>query len=120
MSFGRGGGRTRFVEGDFEPVPRERRGQTVRRIAGFFEPYRGQVLVVVISIIATSLLGVVSPFLLKQVLDVAIPDGNVAMLNVLVVGMIAVPVISGLIGVGQTYVNNHVGQAVMRDLRHAV
>ncbi len=34
--------------------------------------------------------------------------------------MIAIPVISGLIGVGQTYVNNRVGQAVMEDLRNAV
>ncbi len=34
--------------------------------------------------------------------------------------MIVVPIISGLIGVGQTYVNNRVGQAVMEDLRNAV
>ena len=120
MGFGRGPGRGGFREGDFEPVPRERRGQTVRRIAGFFRPYRAQVLVVVVSIVATSLLGVVNPFLLRAVLDVAIPEQDLFLLNVLVVLMIAVPVISGLIGVGQTYVNNRVGQAVMQDLRDAV
>ena len=43
--------------GDFTPVPRERRAETVRRIAGFFRPYRRQVVVVMASIIVTSLLG---------------------------------------------------------------
>ncbi len=114
-----GGGRS-FSSRDFTPVPRERRWPTVRRIAGFFHPYRRQVLVVVVSIVATSLLGVVTPFLLKSVIDVAIPDQDLAMLNLLIVGMIAIPVISGFIGVGQTYVNNRVGQAVMQDLRDAV
>jgi len=119
MAFGRGS-RGGFASRDFTPVPKERRGQTVRRIAGFFRPYRWPVLVVVVSIVVTSLLGVVNPFLLKFVLDVAIPEEDLFLLNVLIVAMIAVPVISGLFGVGQTYVNNRVGQAVMQDLRDAV
>lgn len=114
-----GGGRS-FASRDFTPVPAERRGQTVRRIAGFFRPYRWQVLVVAVSIVATSLLGVVTPFLLKALLDVAIPEQDFGLLNVLVLAMIAIPVINGLIGVGQTYVNNRVGQSVMQDLRDAV
>jgi ATP-binding cassette subfamily B protein len=114
-----GGGRS-FASRDFTPVPAERRGQTVRRIAGFFRPYRWQVLVVAVSIVATSLLGVVTPFLLKALLDVAIPEQDFRLLNVLVLAMIAIPVINGLIGVGQTYVNNRVGQSVMQDLRNAV
>jgi ATP-binding cassette, subfamily B, bacterial len=109
-----------FDRSDFTPVPRERRGATVRRIAGFFRPYRPQVLVVMVSIIATSLLGVVNPYLLKFLLDVAIPEQDFFLLNAAVIAMIAIPVISGLIGVGQTYVNNRVGQAVMEDLRNAV
>jgi ATP-binding cassette, subfamily B, bacterial len=118
MSFhGRGGG---FHSDDFTPVPRERRAATARRIAAFFRPYRWQVLVVMVSIVATSLLGVVNPYLLKFLLDVAIPDQNFLLLNMAVVAMIVIPVISGLIGVGQTYVNNRVGQAVMEDLRNAV
>jgi ATP-binding cassette subfamily B protein len=114
-----GGGRG-FSSRDFTPVPKERRGETVRRIAGFFEPYRWQVLLVAVSITFTSLLGVVTPFLLKALLDVAIPEEDFFLLNVLVVAMIAIPVINGLIGVGQAYVNNRVGQSVMQDLRDAV
>jgi ATP-binding cassette subfamily B protein len=105
---------------DFTPVPRERRGRTVRRIAAFFRPYRWQVAVVMASIIVTSLLGVVTPYFLKVLIDVAIPEQDLFLLNMLVIGMIALPVISGLIGVAQTYVNNRVGQSVMQDLRDAV
>jgi ATP-binding cassette subfamily B protein len=105
---------------DFEPVPKERRAETVRRIAGFFRPYRREVVVVMGSIVFTSLLGVVNPYLLRAIIDVAIPDGNLMLLNVLVAGMIALPIISGLISVGQTYVNNRVGQSVMQDLRDAL
>ena len=113
------GGRS-FDSRDFTAVPRERRGATVRRIAGFFRPYRWQVLAVMVSIVATSLLGVVNPYLLRFLLDVAIPQKDFGLLNLAVVLMIIIPVVSGLIGVGQTYVNNRVGQAVMEDLRNAV
>ncbi len=118
MSFhGRGSG---FHRDDFTPVPRERRGETARRILGFFRPYRWQVTVVMVSIVATSLLGVVNPYLLRFLLDVAIPEQDFTLLNLAVIAMIAIPIISGLIGVGQTYLNNRVGQAVMEDLRNAV
>ena len=59
---------------DFTPVPKERRGQTIRRIAAFFRPYRIQVVVVLFAIIVTSLLGLVNPFLLKLLIDDAIPQ----------------------------------------------
>ena len=109
-----------FGGGDFTPVPRERRAQTVRRIAAFFRPYRRQVLLVMVSIVITSLLGIINPYLLKLLIDVAIPEQDFFLLNVFVIAMIVIPVISGLIGVGQTYVNNQVGQNVMQDLRNAL
>ena len=116
---GRTGGRGTGT-GDFTPVPRERRGRTIRRIASFFRPYRGRVAVVLTSIVITSVLGLVNPYLLKLLLDVAIPQKDQALLNLYVGLMIVVPIISGLIGVGQTYLNNVVGQHVMQDLRNAL
>ena len=115
-----GAAQASFAGSDFTPVPRERRGRTVRRIVAFFRPYRLQVTVVMASIVVTSLLGVVNPILLKELIDVAIPQHDLMLLNVLVVAMIAIPIISGLIGVGQTYLNNRVGQHVMQDLRDAL
>src|SRR3712207_3151122 len=62
----------------------------------------------------------VSPFLLREVLDTAIPQRDTALLGLLVGGMIAISVVTGVIGVGQTWLPNVVGQRVMHDLRAAV
>ncbi len=117
--FGRGGhfgGASR----DFEPVPRERRGRTVARIVAFFRPYRAQVVVVLVAILATSFIGLINPILLKLLIDEAIPRLDFGLLNLYVGLMIALPIVSGLIGVGQAYLNNVIGQNVMQDLRGAL
>jgi ATP-binding cassette, subfamily B, bacterial len=101
-------------------VPRERRGETARRIVGFFRPYRLEVAVVVVMILATSLLGLINPWLLGELIDHAIPEQDFQLLTVLVGLMIVVPIVSGVIGVGQSYLSNDVGQKVMRDLRNAL
>ena len=59
---------------DFEPVPKERRGQTIRRILVFFRPYRLRSRVVLVAILLTSLLGLINPLLLKLLIDDAIPQ----------------------------------------------
>jgi ATP-binding cassette, subfamily B, bacterial len=103
-----------------EKVPPERRRHTVRRIAGFFRPYRRRITVVLLTIVVTSLLGLINPYLLKLLIDVALPQRDFGLLNLFVGLMILVPIVSGLIGVGQTYLNNVVGQRVMQDLRNAL
>lgn len=104
----------------FVPVPRERRARTVRRVVAFFEPYRRQVGVVLVAIVITSLLGIVNPILLKLLIDDAIPNLDFSRLNLYVGLMIAIPITSGLVGVGQAYLSNIVGQRVMADLRAAL
>ena len=116
-----GGGGNRFARSTLRderaPVPRERRTRTARKIVRFFAPYKAEVLIVLGAILVTSGLGVINPILLKLLLDVAIPRRDFALLNLFVGLMIVVPIVSSLIGVGQSYLNNRVGQNVMRDLR---
>jgi ATP-binding cassette subfamily B protein len=123
MSFP-GGGRHRFADSTMRnghtPVPRERRYITARKIMRFFVPYRPEVLVVLGAILLTSGLGVINPILLKLLIDVAIGQRNEGLLYLFFGLMIIIPIISSLIGVGQSYLNNKVGQSVMRDLRHAL
>ncbi|MFL5749651.1 MAG: ABC transporter ATP-binding protein [Chloroflexota bacterium] len=117
---GGGGWRGFGGAGPVEKVPKERRGRTVRRMLGFFRPYRAKISVVLVAILATSLIGLINPLLLKLLIDVAIPRENWFLLNVFVGLMIMLPIISGLIGVGQSYLNNVIGQNVMHDLRTAL
>ena len=105
---------------DFVPVPPERRGQTARRITAFFGPYKAQVGVVLVAILATSLIGLVNPYLLKLLIDDVIVGRRYDRLNFYVGLMIVLPIVSGLIGVGQSYLNSIIGQSVMQDLRNAL
>src|SRR5262245_14016489 len=88
---------------DVPHVPRERRWATVRRIAAYFRPYRLEVWMVILTIILTSFLGIINPYLLKLLIDVAIPEQDWFLLNLFVAMMIVIPIVSGLIGVGQSY-----------------
>src|SRR5262245_576170 len=113
---GFGGG----AAGPIEKLPKERRNRTIRRMLGFFAPYKAKIAVVLVAILATSLIGLINPLLLRALIDVAIPEKNWLLLNIFVGLMIVLPILSGLIGVGQSYLNNVIGQSVMHDLRTAL
>ncbi|MFI1963415.1 ABC transporter ATP-binding protein [Streptomyces pathocidini] len=89
----------------------------VRRILALFRPYRGRLALVGLLVAASSLVAVASPFLLREVLDTAIPQGRTGLLSLLALGMIATAVVSAVFGVLQTLISTTVGQRVMHDLR---
>jgi ATP-binding cassette, subfamily B, bacterial len=91
-----------------------------RRLLGLFRPYRLRLGAVLFLILISAALGMVSPFLLRAVLDQAIPERDTTLLAVLVVGMIGISIATGALGVAQTLISNTVGQRVMHDLRAAV
>jgi len=91
-----------------------------RRIARLFRPYRRRLAAVLGLIAVAAGLGMVTPFLLREVLDTAIPDNDTQLLAWLVGGMIAISIATAVLGVGQTWLSNLVGQRVMHDLRAAV
>jgi ATP-binding cassette subfamily B protein len=91
-----------------------------RRLLALFRPYRRRLASVLVLILISAALGMVSPFLLRAVLDEAIPQNDTQLLGVLVAGMIAIAVATGALGVAQTLLSNTVGQRVMHDLRAAV
>ncbi|MFG3281104.1 ABC transporter ATP-binding protein [Streptomyces sp. NPDC048111] len=92
----------------------------IRRILGLFRPYRGRLAVVGLLVAASSLVSVASPFLLREILDVAIPQNRTGLLSLLALGMIATAVVNSVFGVLQTLISTTVGQRVMHDLRTAV
>ncbi|MEU1304386.1 ABC transporter ATP-binding protein [Streptomyces shenzhenensis] len=92
----------------------------VRRILALFRPYRGRLAIVGLLVGASSLVSVATPFLLKETLDVAIPQGRTGLLSLLALGMILSAVLNSVFGVLQTLISTTVGQRVMHDLRTAV
>jgi ATP-binding cassette subfamily B protein len=68
-------------------------------------------------IVVSSVVGLASPFLLREVIDVALPARDVRLLVWLVVGMVAVAAVTAALGVVQTWISTRVGQQVMHRLR---
>src|SRR6188472_2551182 len=116
-------GRARAFDYEDPPVrpadPAVRRAY-LRRIAALFRPYRRRLSGVLALILFSSALGVIPALLLRQVIDEALPEQNLWLLNWLVFGMVAIAVVTGVLGVVQTLLSNQVGQRVMHDLRTAV
>jgi ATP-binding cassette subfamily B protein len=90
------------------------------RILRLFRPYRWSLAFVAVLVGASSLVSLVNPFLIRAVIDVALPQGRTGLLAVLAVGMIVVAIANSSFSVSQTYVSTKVGQRVMHDLRTAV
>ncbi|MET8679532.1 ABC transporter ATP-binding protein [Streptomyces sp. NPDC004647] len=109
----------RTVERTPHPADQEQPAQ-VRRILRLFRPYRGRLGLVGLLVAASSLVTVASPFMLREVLDTAIPQGRTGLLTLLALGMIIAAVVSSVFGVLQTLISTSVGQRVMHDLRTAV
>jgi ATP-binding cassette subfamily B protein len=98
---------------------------TFRRIVATFRPYRGQVAVVAILILVIAGLGLINPLLIKVVFDdVILGDGpeedRLRLLLLVTAAMIVTPIVSGALGLWQTYKSNIVGQNVMQDLRNSL
>jgi ATP-binding cassette subfamily B protein len=114
---GRVGGRwSRSLDDDL--LNRKTDSRTLRRVARAFRPYKWQVVAVLFAILITATLGLVNPYLLKLIIDDAFAHRDMSRLTFYVVLMIATPIVTGLIGVWQTYLNNVIGQRVMRDFRN--
>jgi ATP-binding cassette subfamily B protein len=123
MGGGRGGGGGRRVLGSSEtppPLLDPDRQRDTHRIIRLFAPYRWRLAGVLALIILSSGLSMISPFLLRDVLDNGILHHNVTLLSELVGGMIAIAIITAALSVVQTYISTDVGQRVMHDLRVSV
>jgi ATP-binding cassette subfamily B protein len=99
---------------------KELRRRNLRRVRGLFRPHRRPLSAVLALILLSAGLGMVSPFLLRAVLDTAIPERDTGLLTALVAGMIAIALATGALSVAQTWLSNSVGQRVMHELRSAV
>jgi len=93
---------------------------SLRRVGRLFAPYRWQMGIVTAIIVASSIVSVASPFLLRAVIDDALPNRNLRLLAFLVAAMIAVAGITAAFGVVQTWISTKVGQHVMHGLRTSV
>jgi ATP-binding cassette subfamily B protein len=95
------------------PVP-------LSRVLALFRPHRLRVAVVIGIIVVTSIVALAQPFLVREIVDVALPQQDSRLLLLAVGAMVAVAIVTQLLGVVQTWLSTHVGQKVMHELRTSV
>ena len=114
-----GGGWWAYLSDDEEKRPAITR-DLIRRVWDFAQPYQWRVVILLFTILLISGLSLISPLLLRDLIDVAIPNADFARLNWLAMGMIGIPLLSGAIGVWQRHVNSQIGEGVIYDLRRSL
>jgi len=120
MGPGRGGGHPFGADATGPTKPVGAALPLLRRAAHFFGPYRGRLAVIGVAILGSSILGLANPYLLKLLIDDAIPKRDIGLLAIYAGLMVIVPIINGGIGLAQAWLTASVGQFVMRDLRNAL
>jgi len=112
-----GGGWWSYLRYD-ESKGRPRVGRKLlRRVLDYARPYWAFVFLILLAIVVTSLLGLIPPLLYRDLIDNVLPEGDVARLNLLALAMVGIPLLNGLIGVGQRYLSARMGEGIIFDLR---
>lgn len=88
-----------------------------RRILALFAPHRLPIAIVIAIIVASSTVALAQPFLVRAIIDDALPHSDIRLLILAVGGMLAVTIVTALLGVAQTWISTRVGQEVMHRLR---
>lgn len=90
------------------------------RVWEFARPYRLKTLALIFTILLITALTLLSPLLLRQLIDVAIPEKDMTRLTLLAFSMVAIPLVNGLIGIWQRKLNSEIGEGVIYDLRRGL
>jgi ATP-binding cassette subfamily B protein len=125
MRAGRGGGGGMFHGGgwfiyrnmDDEALNKRVSWPLFKRVLGYARPYRWHIVALLVTILFTTALGLLTPLIFRDLIDNALPNGDVQRLNILALGLIAIPIVSGVIRVFQRKLNSSVGEGVIYDLR---
>ena len=91
--------------------------QLLRRVLEYARPYRSLLIVLLITILAISALSALPPLFIRSFIDTAMPNEDLGLVTWLGIGMVAVPLVNGAIGVLQRWASASVGEGIIYDLR---
>ena len=75
---------------------------------------------IIALVIVSTGVSLVSPLLVKRLIDDAIPTRDVSLVAVLIVGIVVIPLITMALGAVQDYLRTGIGEAVSQSLRQAL
>lgn len=92
----------------------------LRRVLAYARPYRHMILIMLVTILASALLGLAGPLILRAIIDDALPNKDVPLLTTLALGLMVVPLFNAAILVYQRWLNVQIGEGLIYDLRAAL
>ncbi|MBI5931145.1 MAG: ABC transporter ATP-binding protein [Chloroflexi bacterium] len=92
----------------------------LKRVFTYGRPYRRQIGWMLVTILISSGLGLVSPLILRELIDNALPNEDVGLLTVLAVLLMIVPLVNATVLVLQRWLNSAIGEGLIFDLRAAL
>ncbi|HEY3082327.1 MAG TPA: ABC transporter ATP-binding protein [Chloroflexota bacterium] len=116
---GGGGGWWHWYRDDQTERPTFSR-EILLRVLSYARPYTWRIAAMLATVLLITAIGLVPPLLMRDLIDHAIPSGDVGRLNLLALGMVAVPLTTGLIGVLQRYLGSRIGEGIICDLRRTL
>ncbi len=115
-----GGGWWAFLSQDEEQDQPVVTRDLLARVWHFARPYTREVVLLLLSILLTTSITLVTPLLMRTLIDDVIPNADMRMLSMLALALIAVPILNGVVGVWQRKLSAYVGEQIIFDLRCAV
>ncbi|MRN52395.1 ATP-binding cassette domain-containing protein [Paenibacillus sp. LC-T2] len=113
-----GFGRMKFDEDELKGQKPNISKTMLIRISSYFKPYWKQTLLVMVILSISSFLGILPPLLIQRIIDRALPNKDFHLLLLLVLASLGTTVVSGLIGVLQTYLNSYISQNIVYDMKN--
>ncbi|PJF23100.1 MAG: ABC transporter [Phototrophicales bacterium] len=92
----------------------------IKRVLHYARPYRRLIILLLFTILLTTGLGLITPLIFRDLIDYTLPNRDTNRLNLLALGLILIPIVSGGIRVYQRYLNATIGEGVIYDLRVAL
>jgi ATP-binding cassette subfamily B protein len=89
----------------------------LRRVLALFRPYRRRIAAIAALIILGAAVGLATPFLLRAIIDKALPNADMGLLSLLVAALIGAGAVSAAINATHAILSSRIGQAIMHDLR---
>ncbi|GAA3937376.1 ABC transporter ATP-binding protein [Hymenobacter algoricola] len=91
--------------------------QVLSRLMQYVRPYRRVFYFLIFLTVATAALGTLRPFLIQQMVDVSIEEGDMLGLNKMFGLLLILLVAHALVSYLQTYFGGWLGQYIVRDIR---
>ena len=113
----RGGGQQRFLTDEEKKNAPKVTGALLKRVFSYLLPYKVRLILVFVCIALSAVCSLYPSILTGRIIDEGLYKGDIPVLIKLILMSLGLTLLSNLIGVGQTYLNNWIAQHIAGDMR---